>query len=292
MEKELILKFKRKEKFEEILLLLSAMRINFQVKVEKSIKLIIVSPENRKDALTQILLYRKENKKIQEEKIEEPFNYIAYYSIILIFFGLYAFQMFERVFYSYFNLLNLGALDVEKVRNGEFYRLVTALTLHSDFVHIVSNALFGGFIFYFLFKKAGTGIGWFMVLISGISGNILSSIIEPSGFVSIGSSTACFGGLGILTSLRIFDKELFSLNNPFIPFLASLAILGLFGTSYGSDIFGHLFGFLAGIIIGFILTILIKKSFIKTKKVDILFGLISLTIVVASWFVAIKKIFP
>ncbi|MCX7821774.1 MAG: rhomboid family intramembrane serine protease [Brevinematales bacterium] len=292
MQQDLILKFKRKERFQEILLLFSAMGINFEVITKNGIKYIIVPEEDKKKALNQILLYRKENKRIKEKSIEEPFNYIAYYSIVFVFFMFYFFQMFERVFYTDLNLLMLGSLDVEKVRSGEFYRTVTAITLHSDFIHILSNALFGGFIFYFLFKKVGVGVGWFIVLLSGIAGNILSSFIEPAGFVSIGSSTICFGGLGILTSQRIFNKDYFNFNNAFIPFLAALAILGLFGTSYGSDIFGHLFGFLAGMILGFLLVFMEKFYFVKSKIFNIISGLLSIILVLLSWVIAIKKIFP
>ncbi len=292
MQKDLILKFKRKERFQEILLLFSAMSIIFDIKIENDTKIIIVPAKNKKEALTQILLYRKENKRLKEKYIEEPFNYTVYYSIILIFFIFYIFQMVERVFYIDLNLLMRGALDVEKVRNGEFYRLVTSITLHLDFTHILSNALFGGFIFYFLFKQTGVGLGWLLVLSSGICGNILSSIVEPNGFVSIGSSTMSFGGLGILTSLRIFNKDFFKINNTIVPFLGAFAILGLFGTSHGSDIFGHLFGFIAGIIFGILTKFLERLYFIKNKIFDILSGLFSITIVIISWIIAIKNFLP
>ncbi len=292
MEKDLILKFKRKEKFNEILLVLSAMNINFNIKNENGLKIIIIDKQERRKALEQIFLYRKENNFKKAEFSSRRFNYLAYYSIIIVFFSFYLFQMFERVFYKELSLLYSGSLNVSKVRSGEIHRLITALTLHSDFVHILSNAFFGGFIIYFLLKRVGVGLGWMLVLISGISGNLISSFIQREGFISIGSSTACFGGVGILGIIGFFDKEKLKLETKFTPLFASLSLLGLLGTSYESDIFGHLFGFISGLLLGLFFIFLEKKIMLQNKYIQVICGLIAIMITLSGWLVAIKNFIP
>ncbi|MGC8765448.1 MAG: rhomboid family intramembrane serine protease [Brevinematia bacterium] len=296
MEKKLILKFRRKERFKDISLLLYAMNIPFEVKNDNGNRLIIISESRRKEALYQIYCYRKENSTDVRgvEPEVETMDYLSYYSIILVFFCFYIFQMIEINFFGEVSIIKLGALSVKGFRNGEWYRVITALTLHSDFLHILSNAFFGGIFAYFVLKKAGSGIGWLLILISGISGNLLSVFLQDESYVSIGSSTACFGALGILTAEKIVNINKASLilkNSIFLPFASSLAFLGLFGTSAGSDITGHFSGYISGLAIGFIYNLLSKKIKSKEKFFNILSGLAAIFIIIVSWLIAFKNFY-
>lgn len=291
MRKELVLKFNRKEKFKEISLLFYAMNIPFEVKSKDNMRLIIVPEKERRNALFQIYCYRRENLltfKDLDSDVEEM-DYFSYYSIVFVFFCFYIFQMFG-IKISSLNLIEKGALSVIGIKNGEWYRVVTALTLHSDFLHILSNAFFGGLITYFVLKRVGRGIGWFLILLSGIAGNTISVFIHSESYVSIGSSTACFGSLGILTIERILysDKTILKIKNSiFLPFASSLAFLGLFGASPDSDIFAHLFGYISGLLIGFLYLFLNKKIQLNVRLVNILAGCLTISVIIISWLMAI-----
>ncbi len=294
-QEDLKLKFKRNEKFKEIVLLFSAMNIPFEIRSEGNFKIILVEKNERRNALSQIYCYRKENQLVLKDVLSEKdkFDYFSYYLVIVVFFSFYLFQMMEKNFFLELNILELGVLSVKKVWQNEWYRLITALTLHADFLHILSNALFGGLIIYFVLKKIGKGTGWFFVLISGIAGNLISVLVQHETYVALGSSTACFGALGLLTGERIFNSgrtNLIIKNTAFLPFASSLAFLGLFGTSAGSDITAHFSGYLCGLLIGSIYTFSSKKVNLKNRFLNIFFGCLSVLIIVLSWVMAFTKI--
>jgi len=296
---KLILKFKRKKKFNEIVLLFSAMGINFSVLKQGDYKIIVVPDEEREKALREIALYRKENVLYYfrgEEKSFVERRELIYYSIIIVFFSLYLFQMIDVNFLPEYDLKGLGALVIERTKNSEFYRLVTSLTLHADFVHLLSNAFFGGIICYFLFQYTGIGFGWFMVMLSGIMGNFVNIFFHENNFVSFGSSSAFFGALGIITSTGIYERKGVQVSKGyFLPLASAVAIFSMFGVSPESDIGGHLFGFVSGLILG-VLFSLIKGKLSKRKMLfsalSIFFGIFSLFTVVISWYLAFKNFKP
>ena len=87
------------------------------------------------------------------------------------------------------------------IRNGEYYRLVTAMFLHADISHLANNMIllyFGGKVRYLI-----------LFFLSGICGNLLSAVYELStgGFYeSIGASGAVFGLVGALFYLVLAKK--------------------------------------------------------------------------------------
>lgn len=103
-----------------------------------------------------------------------------------------------------------GAFSIAYLLRGrEYYRLVTAMFLHADIVHLVNNLIllyFGGEI---VEKTIGKGRYLILFFLSGICGNLLSGVYELStgGFYdSIGASGAVFGIVGGLLYLVIAKK--------------------------------------------------------------------------------------
>ena len=95
------------------------------------------------------------------------------------------------------------------IRNGEYYRLVTAMFLHADISHLANNMIllyFGGEI---VEKTMGKVRYLILFFLSGICGNLLSAVYELStgGFYeSIGASGAVFGLVGALFYLVLAKK--------------------------------------------------------------------------------------
>ena len=93
-----------------------------------------------------------------------------------------------------------GRLNAGLVQDGEWWRTITALTLHADVGHLVSNIGFGILFGYFAGQLLGAGFAWFGVLIAAALGNKINAWIQPDTHLSVGASTAVFAALGLLSA--------------------------------------------------------------------------------------------
>ena len=144
------------------------------------------------------------------------------------------------------------------IARGEWWRPFTALFLHGDGGHILSNLASGAVFGALVSKSIGPWKGWAMILLAGTIGNAITSVVTyPEPFVSLGASTAVFGALGILSGIGIVENLREELRMPLLrilaPLLAGLVLLGWLGGAEpdaGVDVFGHVFGFVAGLLAG------------------------------------------
>jgi membrane associated rhomboid family serine protease len=150
-------------------------------------------------------------------------------------------------------LFAVGAADAARIQTGEWWRAVTALTLHADFPHILSNAvvllIFGST----LCTLVGPGVGLWLLLLAGAGGNLINTALRGAPHSAIGASTAIFGALGALAALRVVQRRRGARLSAFAawaPLAAALALLGMLGSSARSDVLAHLFGFLVGALLG------------------------------------------
>jgi membrane associated rhomboid family serine protease len=150
-------------------------------------------------------------------------------------------------------LVNRFGAVSDRIMEGEVYRTVTALMLHSGAVHLMGNmvgiALFGTAVC----GVTRPGIGWLMILLTGALGNLANAALQHPGHRSIGASTAVFGAIGLLSAFQFWQKY----RRPghrlkaWLPLAAGLALLGLLGSSgERTDLMAHLFGLLAGLLLG------------------------------------------
>jgi membrane associated rhomboid family serine protease len=145
-----------------------------------------------------------------------------------------------------------GSADAARILGGELWRTVTALCLHADLGHVVSNALFGALFVSAVCAGLGPGVGVALTLAAGATGNLANAIFQGPDHVSVGASTAVFGAVGLLggrgVAQRIRRGELgFRI---WVPIAAGLALIAMLGTGERSDIWAHGFGFLAGGFLG------------------------------------------
>lgn len=142
--------------------------------------------------------------------------------------------------------------NARRILDGELYRCATALVLHADAVHIAGNmagiALFGGAVC----VVTGSGVGWLMILASGILGNLVNALAHQTGHISVGASTAVFGSVGILCAFQAVNAARTGRGwkRAALVFGSGLALLAFLGTSARSDLGAHLFGFLCGVLMG------------------------------------------
>ncbi len=147
-----------------------------------------------------------------------------------------------------------GALQVPPSGHPlDWWRSVTALTLHQNAEHLLSNLVFGIAGGALCTRLFGFGIGWLGILVAGALANAVEMAIGPVGHEAIGASTAVFGSVGLLSGyawrqrLTLRERWLYRWT-PLIGGVSLLALLGAGGEHI--DVLGHLLGFLAGLVLG------------------------------------------
>lgn len=185
-----------------------------------------------------------------------------------------------------------GMLEAGRVRGGEWWRTVTALTLHADFPHVAANALALVALGISASQQLGPGLAWTLTLAGGIGGNALEAWLGQPGRQSLGASTAVFALLAILAALRcvaIWRKEgrpTTVWSRSWLPLAAALGALGFLGTSPGSDLAGHALGFVAGLGLGLGAAVLPRRRLGEVWQVPLC--VLSLGVVAWAWNLALR----
>ena len=152
------------------------------------------------------------------------------------------------------------------IANHEYFRTFTALFLHADMAHLISNATFGLLFGLFVSTSYGPIRGWALILLSGTLGNLLNVWFRyPTPFLSLGASTAVFGALGLLIGNSLYLAWQASSYRKglraFTPLLAGLMIFTFNGIGTpGTDTIAHITGLFAGIAIGLFTTPFISRK--------------------------------
>ena len=142
-----------------------------------------------------------------------------------------------------------GAAHAERILSGELHRCVTALMLHADLSHVLSNAVSGAFFFAVLFRARGVGLGLLLVLLSGAGGNLWNAWSHGAGHSTVGASTAVFGAIGCLAGQAVARRGRRGATGArrWVPLGAGFGLLAMFGAGeWPTDVWAHLFGLLVG----------------------------------------------
>lgn len=147
-----------------------------------------------------------------------------------------------------------GSADAERMVAGQWWRAVTALTLHADGVHVLGNAVGIAVLVTAVCQQLGPGVGLWLVLLAGAGGNALTAAVHGRDHVSVGASTAIFGAIGILAALRVVGPRRAGLGTTrsWVVIAASLVLLTLLGTGPNADLLAHALGLLAGGALGLV----------------------------------------
>lgn len=145
--------------------------------------------------------------------------------------------------------LAAGRVDGELIRDGQWWRAITALTLHSGLRHLLGNLAFGLFFGLLAGRLLGSGVTWLAVVLSAGTANILNTLLLESSHRSVGASTAVFATLGLIagfvwrSKLMAQDRWAYRLG----PIVGGMALLAYSGTGdVNTDIGAHLTGFVCG----------------------------------------------
>jgi membrane associated rhomboid family serine protease len=190
--------------------------------------------------------------------------------------------------YGQVDLRDVGAAHAEQIMRGEWWQAVTALTLHSDWLHLLSNLTIGGVFIVLLCRELGSGLAWSLLLGSGILGNLFNAVVRSTPHHSLGASTAVFGTVGILAALSTVRYRSFFGQRWFLPLAAGVALLAVLGTEgEHTDVAAHLFGFCAGLLLGVVTEYVVSRVGRPGAVLNSVLGLMSAALVATSWWLAI-----
>ena len=210
---------------------------------------IVVPAEFSAEAVTELRLYDEENPPQRPVK-PQPYRYldavpgiVSYIIAVVVFAWLSWTSAFSQ------DWLAAGRIDGAMVRAGEWWRSITALTMHSGMRHLVGNLVFGAFFGLLAGRVLGSGVTWAAVITTAAAGNLLNTLLLESTHRSIGASTAVFAALGLTVGFVWHAKLMAQDRWPYRlgPIVGGLALLMFTGTGdENTDIGAHLMGFLCG----------------------------------------------
>jgi membrane associated rhomboid family serine protease len=126
------------------------------------------------------------------------------------------------------------------------------------------------------------------MLFTGASGNVLSALAHDPRHLAIGASTATFGAIGALATLRMLPSHTAQqgTRRRWVVMMTAVLLLALLGTARDADVLGHVLGLIAGALAGVIAAVLVRRP-PGTAVQWALTSLAALT-VAAAWYVALR----
>ena len=250
---------------------------------------VLSVPEAEVDrAFASLLAYDRENPGKRAERVEpmESGSLVAGVAVGLTLLIFYSITVQWLPALSWFAR---GAADAERILQGELWRTVTALTLHADVAHVLSNGIAAGLFLGAVFSMVGAGLGGALVLLAGAGGNLVNALLHGSAHVSVGASTAVFGAVGLLGSLGLTRRRRSALSRwrAWLPVAAALALLGMLGSSgQRVDIWAHLFGLLVGAVLGLLIGLVAPRA--PGLRIQWVCGTAAVATVIYCWTLAFR----
>ncbi len=274
----------------DLAFLLDAVGIPYERRTTATGTSLWVAPEHHARAAREAGAYLRENRRPARPAVVWPRHphalYGVYgYAVVMVAVTLAAVShAFDRSWNSN------GVLDAGFLGRGEWWRVFTALTLHADLLHLLSNLAFGALFGYPAARLFGPGVAWLLILLGGGLAYGLDALMHPPQHDLLGASTAVFTALGLIASygwrrhLRDWTPWIRNAS----PLIAGLALLAFTGTGgENTDILAHLAGFAVGAAVGALCARLPMPPPGRTG-VQLAAGLACLGILALSWTLALR----
>ena len=180
-------------------------------------------------------------------KIFSPKKPVITYALIVLNIMVYLFMLlYDTVDQTYFYAL---ANDYEGIQNGQIYRLITSMFLHSDIIHIACNMYALYILGPVVERYYGKTKFLIIYMLSGILGSIFSAAFMSANTISIGASGAIFGLLGSIAYFTYYYRATLQglLRSQILPVILLNLALGFMIP--GIDVSGHIGGLIGGILV-------------------------------------------
>ncbi len=237
----------------ELTLILESVGIEYQFHRQAGAYAILVKSSDESRARAELQAYVQENRDWELRAPTIPGHADGWIGVLIYWDVLVMVALLRHYHALGGDWLAAGRMKAGLVRQGEWWRTVTGLSLHVDLTHLLGNLLFGALFGLFAGQVLGSGLAWFSILVAGALGNAMNAWLQPAQHSSVGASTAIFAALGILSAHawkrrrhteRRWVRQL-------VPLLGGVALLGFVGTGGArTDFIAHLTGFFAGLLLG------------------------------------------
>lgn len=233
-------------------LVLTAVEVTHVVVRDEHDWCLRVPDEEAPAAIAHLEKYRLENQPPPAAPAPDEIDngFIGVLGFLLV---IWAVPFFQAYGFMDWDWRALGRVEAGKVMDGEWWRAITALTLHADLPHILGNSAFGAVFGLYAGRFMGSGLAWLLILLGGGLGNVVAAAMRPDDFMAIGASTATFAALS-LSSAFVWRRGYFSgrgWRRAFAPVFAAIALLSFTGVGgEQTDVLAHFTGFAAGLGLG------------------------------------------
>ncbi|EMI56948.1 rhomboid family intramembrane serine protease [Rhodopirellula sallentina] len=274
---------------QEVSLVLQAVGIPSAIARDETGWVVAVPDARHAAAITEIEDYLSD-KSVEVPRVESRVRLFGGAVIGVVFYVsiLCAVNVLDRISAYGVQWSDVGHMRAGDVMGGQIWRTVTALTLHADTLHLMSNLAFGGFFGLLAGRILGGGVAWLAIVVAGALGNAANAFMRDADHVSIGASTAVFAALGMLVShaLRPRKGSTSTAMQRWTPLIAGLlmfAFLGLEGER--TDVLAHTTGFLSGMAVGWGCCRLPERV-LASETVQFASAALTIALLIISWAVA------
>ena len=265
--------------------------IPYEVLQDDQRSLLAVPVEFAEKAKYELWQYETENRQpsrkpkrispVHQDAIWGVTGYIVVISVVAVLAGV---ALFNKDWFA------AGRVDGVLIRAGEWWRTITALTLHSGLPHFVGNLGFGALFGMMAGRVLGSGVTWLAVVLSGSVANFINTLLLDSTHRAIGASTAVFAALGLIAGFswraKLFAQDRWAYRlGPIVGGIALLAFTGTGSPDSNTDVGAHLMGFLCGFVSGTTLTLFYR--YVPDIRVQKASGAAAVSIVVIAWAAAL-----
>ncbi len=255
----------------------------------------LLAPEGRfNEALNELRQYEEENRnwpppEPQTNPLVE--NTLATLSVLVLLATFHNITILDSLPFGLGRIdwFAIGGADSEKILDGQWWRTVTALTLHADWLHLSGNLAIGGIFIVFLCRDLGSGLAWTLLIGSGVLGNLANACMQPVNHISVGASTLVFGAVGILAAINLLRHRYHMQKRRAMPVAAALGLLALLGTEgKNTDLGAHLLGFAFGFALGLAAEYLVGRFGRPGRIFNAMLALACIGLTVSAWWAAVN----
>lgn len=250
-----------------------------------------VSPSDLTAARDHLAKFDEENRGWPPLTREAPLESGQGWSLLVLLLGLTLFHALTGPWRADNSWFIRGAVDSDLVlHHGEFWRIVTGLTLHADVSHLLGNVILGGLVLSYLAGQTGGGGIWLLALMTGVLGNFLNALYRGGDHRFVGFSTAVFGVIGCLCGLRMMNLQAFRLRSILLPLGAGAGLLAMLGTEgEKTDVGAHLWGLGVGVVCGLLWHGLVGRSLVIGRRGQLGMVVGTLLVILWSWWLAYRS---
>jgi membrane associated rhomboid family serine protease len=275
---------------EQQALVLAAVGISSRLVVADGAAALYVAPLEAARARYELSLWAREN--APPRRPPRPIvaalyridGALAYAAVLLFFFAVARRHAFGV------DWVAVGAAQAGLIQDGAWWRTITALCLHLELDHLLSNLAFGAVAGVLVAQLVGTGLGWLAILLAGALGNGLNAALHDAGHTAIGASTAVFAALGILSGHAWSARAVRWQGGirrwaPIGAGIMLLAFLGFGGER--TDVGAHVMGFAVGAATGFALG-RVGHRIPHGPDAQQVYGVIVCALLLLAWLMALR----